>query len=369
MTKQKIQSRGALEKIKPYSPGKPIWEVQREFGLRTVVKLASNENPLGPSPRALEAIREALPELHRYPDAQAIDLRSKIANKLQVLPEQIIVTNGGDELIKLISETFLEPGDEVVVPEPTFGEYEFGGNLMGAAVISVPLKENYEYEVEALLRAVTERTKILYLCSPNNPTGTILSRSQLQQILDFLPKHTLVVLDTAYSDYVSSSEYTDGVEFVKAGYPLIMLKTFSKVYGLAGIRVGYGVASQEIVNSILKVKEPFNVNALAQIAAAAAIEDDDHVTRSAQLVKQERQRLYGVFQELGLRYIESSSNFILLELGTDASKLYQEFMAKGVIVRYGGTWGLPKHVRVTIGTPEENDMFMKTLREILSSQR
>ena len=269
---EKVQPRHALGSIKPYSPGKPIWEVQHELGLQTVIKLASNENPLGPSPKALEAIREALPDLHRYPDAQAIDLRRKIAEKLHLLPEQIIVTNGGDELIKLVAETFLEPGDEIVIPEPTFGEYEFGGKLMGAAVKSVPLQEHYQYDVNDILDSVTERIKILFLCSPNNPTGTVLLRSQLQQILDALPKRVLVMLDAAYSHYVSSSEYTDGIEFVTAGCPIIVLKTFSKVYGLAGIRVGFGAAPQEIIDHILRVKEPFNVNALAQLAAATAIE-------------------------------------------------------------------------------------------------
>lgn len=365
MAKGKVETRIALEKVKPYSPGKPIWEVQREFELQTVVKLASNENSLGPSPKALAAMQEVLSDLHRYPDAQSIDVRSKIADRLDLHREQIIVTNGGDELITLVSETFLEPGDEIVVPEPTFSEYEFSGNLMGALVKTVPLQADFQYAVEDIRNAVTERTKILFLCSPNNPTGTILSKTQLQQILDSLPGHVLVLLDTAYSHYVSSGEYTDGLEFVKAGYPILILKTFSKVYGLAGIRVGFGVASKEIVNSILKVKEPFNVNALAQVAAAAAIGDDEHVTLSSRLVKQERQRLYRSFQELGLHYTESMSNFILLELGAEANQLYRSLMERGVIVRYGGAWGLPRHVRVTVGTPEENDYFIEKLKEVL----
>jgi histidinol-phosphate aminotransferase len=239
---------------------------------------------------------------------------------------------------------------------------------MGAKVKTVPLKENYQYDVEDILNSVTGRTKILFLCSPNNPTGTILLKSQLQQILDSLPKNVLVVLDTAYSHYVSSSDYTDGIEFVKAGYPLLILQTFSKVYGLAGIRVGFGVSSQEIIHSILQVKEPFNVNALAQVAAAAAIGDDEHVQLSSQLVKRERQRLYGAFQELGLNHTESMSNFILVELGTNANQLFQKLMEKGVIVRFGGTWGLTQHVRVTVGTPEENDLLIEKLRELLATR-
>ena len=368
MSTKKVQAREVLRDLKPYSPGKPIWEVQRELGLQTVIKLASNENSLGPSPKALEAIKGAMSDLHRYPDAQTIDLKSAVADKLNLLPEQIIVTNGGDELITLVSETFLDAGDEIVVPEPSFSEYEFGGNLMGAKVKTVPLKENYQYDVEGILNSVTERTKILFLCSPNNPTGTILLKSQLQQILDYLPKNVLVVLDTAYSHYVSSSDYTDGIEFVKAGYPLLILQTFSKIYGLAGIRVGFGVSSQEIIHSILQVKEPFNVNALAQVAATAAIGDDEHVQLSSQLVKRERQRLYGVFQELGLNHTESMSNFILVELGANANQLFQKLMEKGIIVRFGGTWGLTQHVRITVGTPEENDLLIEKLRELLDTQ-
>jgi histidinol-phosphate aminotransferase len=367
MSTDKVQVRAALHNLKPYSPGKPIWEVQQELGLQQVIKLASNENALGPSPKALEAVRGAISDLHRYPDAQTIDLRSKIADSFRLSPEQIIVTNGGDELIKLVSETFLESGDEIVVPEPSFSEYEFGGHLMGATVKTVRLKENYQYEVKDLLNAVTARTKLLFLCSPNNPTGTILSKTQLQHILDALPKHVLVVLDTAYSHYVSSSEYTEGIEFVQAGYPILILKTFSKVYGLAGIRVGFGVASQEIIRSILQVKEPFNVNALAQVAAAAAIEDDGHVQISSQLVIQERQRLYRVFQELGLSYTESMSNFILVKLGQEASKFVQKLMERGVIVRFGGIWGLTQHIRITIGTAEENDILIEKMRELLDT--
>ncbi|WP_325176719.1 pyridoxal phosphate-dependent aminotransferase [Paenibacillus alkalitolerans] len=237
---------------------------------------------------------------------------------------------------------------------------------MGAKVKTVPLSGNYQYHVEDILSAVTERTKILFLCSPNNPTGTILLKSQLQQILDSIPKSVLVVLDSAYSHYVTSNDYTDGIEFVKAGYPLLVLQTFSKVYGLAGIRVGFGVSSPEIISGILQVKEPFNVNALAQLAAAAAIQDDEHVQASRRLVTEQRKKLYAKLQALGVGYTESMSNFILVELGPDAELIYRKMMEKGVIVRYGGTWGLPNCVRVTVGTPEENDMLIEVMSEVLA---
>jgi len=369
MSAGNVQPRVVLQNMTPYSPGKPIWEIQRETGLKQVIKLASNENPLGPSSKALEAIQTALTDLHRYPDAQAADLRSTIAKKLDLKNEQIIVTNGGDELITLVSEAYIEPSDEIIVPAPSFSEYEFGGLLMGARVVKTPLNENYQYDVSNILNAVTERTKILFLCSPNNPTGTVLTKSQLQSILDALPKYVLVILDSAYSHYATSEDYTDGIEFIKAGYPILVLKTFSKVYGLAGVRVGFGVASQEIIHNISRVKEPFNVNALAQAAAAAAIGDDEHVRLSSQLVMEERLRLYGELQNLGLGYTESMSNFILINIGTDAGLIHRKLLENGVIVRPGATWGLTSHVRISIGTPEENNRLLEVLSKLIQGSR
>jgi histidinol-phosphate aminotransferase len=361
-----IQPRNALQKMKPYSPGKSITEVQRELGLTHVIKLASNENPLGPSPKAVEAIQASLLELHRYPDAQTTDLKQAIAAKIGVTPEQLVVTNGADELITLVSEAFLDPGDEIIVPEPSFSEYEFGATLMGAVTINVPLQEGYQYNTDAILAAVTSRTKMLYLCSPNNPTGTYLTKPDFQRILDQLPSHVLVVLDAAYSHYASAADYTDGLEFIRAGYPVLVLQTFSKIYGLAGIRVGFGAAPQNIIQSILQVKEPFNVNALAQAASIAAVGDDEHVRRSQELVAAERNRLYEAFRQLGLEYVESMSNFVLVKLGHEAFALYEKLMAMGVIVRYGRIWGLPEHVRITVGTQVENDRLITALREILA---
>ncbi|SFS72331.1 histidinol-phosphate transaminase [Paenibacillus sp. BC26] len=365
LMKSDIPSRNVLKRMKPYSPGKPIWEVQRELGLDRVVKLASNENPLGPSPKAVEAIRELLSAIHRYPDAQAVDLRATIAARYELVSEQIIVTNGGDELITLVSEAFIEAGDEIIVPGPSFSEYEFGGQLMGAVIRTVSLTEDFQYHVPAILEAVSERTKLLYLCSPNNPTGTILPKSALTELLNSLPPNVLVIFDSAYSHFVTEDDYSDGIEFVKAGYPVIVLQTFSKVYGLAGIRVGFGVASPSIIRAILQVKEPFNVNALAQAAAAAAIADEDHVRKTSLLVKEERLRLYQGFEELGLSYTSSMSNFILVELYENAEQHYVELMREGVIVRYGAAWGQPNHIRISIGTPEENDILLQALRMIL----
>ncbi|MFD0678486.1 MULTISPECIES: histidinol-phosphate transaminase [unclassified Paenibacillus] len=360
-----IVPRKTLEKIKPYSPGKPIWEVQNELGLTKVIKLASNENPLGASPKAIAAINSFVTEIHRYPDAGAKLASAAIAAKLDIKAEEIIVTNGGDELISLVSEAFLEAGDEVVVPSPSFSEYEFGAHLMGARTVPVPLAENYQYDVDALLTAVTERTKIMYICSPNNPTGTYIPAADLKRLIEALPKHVLLMVDSAYSYYAYADDYTNGLEYVRAGYPVIVLQTFSKIFGLAGIRVGFGVAPEAVISTILKVKEPFNVNALAQAAAAAAITDEEHVQASVHVNDLGREQLYKGFSELGLNYTTSMSNFVLVELGAEAKSIYDQLLAKGIIVRYAAIWGLPHHIRVSVGLPEENECLLESLKEIM----
>ncbi|AIY04160.1 histidinol-phosphate aminotransferase [Planococcus sp. PAMC 21323] len=363
----KITARKTLEKIQPYSPGKPIWEVQKELGLDRVVKLASNENPLGPSPKAVAAIQNGLAELNRYPDADASALKKAIAEKYQVTPKQIITTNGADELITLISEAFLEAGDEVIVPSPSFSEYDFGAHIMGATVVPVKFKEDFEYDVDALISAVTEKTKIIYICTPNNPTGTYMPKSDLDKLVESIGD-VLVVIDAAYDHFADAADYTNGVEYVNAGYPVVTLETFSKIYGIAGVRVGFGIAPESIIQSILKVKEPFNVNTLAQTAAVAAIGDTEHVETSQETNKAGRQQLYKAFDELELPYIESMANFVLVQIGEDGENLYKQLMAKGVIVRHGKIWGLPDYVRVSVGTGEENQFFIDALTSLLVKQ-
>jgi histidinol-phosphate aminotransferase len=364
-----IRHRKSLDKIKSYTPGKPLWEVQKELGLTKVIKLASNENPLGPSPKALEAIANALSGINRYPDAHAIELKKGIASRLSLSTQQLIITNGADELITLISETYLEAGDEIIVPSPSFSEYDFGAHLMGAKVVAVPLDYNYQFNIDAILSSVTNDTKLVYICSPNNPTGTYLSKTMLEKLLHSLPKHVLLVFDSAYSHYATNEDYTDGLEFVRSGYPIIVLQTFSKIFGLAGLRVGFGAAPETIIKSILHVKEPFNVNSIAQAAAAAAITDDVHVERSKQVNTAGRDQLYKALTEFGLRYTESMSNFVLVEFGSVAKKVYEELLTHGVIVRYGDTWGMPEHIRISIGTHEENMKLIEALRSILLKLR
>ncbi|TWT02472.1 histidinol-phosphate transaminase [Planomicrobium sp. CPCC 101079] len=362
-----IQPRKTLDAIEPYSPGKPIWEVQKELGLERVIKLASNENPLGPSPKALEAIKNGLAELNRYPDADASMLKQAIAKEYGVNPQQVIPTNGADELITLISEAFLETGDEVIVPSPSFSEYDFGAHIMGATVVPVPFAEDFKYDVDALIAAVTEKTKLIYICTPNNPTGTYIAKADIEKLVKAV-KGALIVFDAAYSHFAEDEDYTNGIEFIQAGYPVLTLQTFSKIYGIAGVRVGYGIAPEFIIQAILKVKEPFNVNSLAQIAATAAIGDTEHVRSSQAVNKAGREQLYKIFDGLGLAYTKSMGNFVLVHVGPEGERIYKELMAKGVIVRYGKTWGLPEHIRVSVGTEEENAFFGEVLSGLLAKQ-
>jgi histidinol-phosphate aminotransferase len=338
--------------------------VQREYGLDSVVKLASNENPLGPSPQALAAIAAALPELHRYPDADLADVRAALAALFGVSPQHLIVGNGADELIKLIAEAYLGPGDEIVVPSPSFSEYEFAGLLMGATVVSVPLRNDYSYDLDAVLQAVTPRTKLVYLCTPNNPTGTYIPRGELIALLERLPQGVLPIVDAAYGHYADAPDYSDGIDLIREGRLVLTLQTFSKIYGLAGIRVGYAVSQPDIIAALLRVKEPFNVNALAQTAAVAALADADHVARSQAVNREGRAWLTERLALLGFGCTPSQSNFVLVRLGAEAKQLYGELMKKGVIVRYGGIWGLPEHVRVTVGKREENERLIAALADI-----
>jgi histidinol-phosphate aminotransferase len=351
--------------MKPYSPGKPIWEVQEELGLEKVIKLASNENPLGASKKAKEAIIKYVSEIHRYPDANTTKLRQVISNYHNVNNDQIIIGNGADELITLISETFLQEGDEIIVPSPSFSEYDFGANLMGAKVVRISLSNMFEYDTSAMLNAITNKTKIIYLCSPNNPTGTYIKKDVLDEFLGQLPNNIIVVFDGAYSHYATNEDYTNGIEYVKNGYSMIVLQTFSKIYGLAGVRVGYGVSLPEIINSIHKVREPFNVNTLAQVAAEAALSDEEHVRESQKINEQGRLYLYNAFNKLGISYIQSMSNFILVDMGEKASLIYKQLLHKGIIVRYGEVWGLPNHLRITIGNHEENNALINAFEDMM----
>ncbi|MGI6453781.1 MAG: histidinol-phosphate transaminase [Syntrophomonadaceae bacterium] len=360
------KARPEIFNLKPYVPGKPIDEVRRELGIDEIIKLASNENPLGASPKGVAAVREALADLHLYPDANCFNLKKKLAAALEVSQDGLIIGNGSDELLKLIAETFLSPGDTVIYPDPSFAEYEFTAKIMGAECKIVPLVD-FKLDLDGILAAIDQKTKIVYICNPNNPTGTIVTADELERFMQKVPNDVLVIFDEAYYEYVASQDYISGLNYVKQGFNAIVLRTFSKIYGLAGLRVGYGITTPEIARAVERVTEPFNVNLLAQAAAVAALDDVEHVTQSKQVNLSGIKYLYEEFDKLGLKYVETQSNFIFADMGQDSQNIFQQLLAKGVIIRPGYIFGFPTFIRVTVGNERENQIFIKALKEVLES--
>ncbi|SFB17530.1 histidinol-phosphate aminotransferase [Cohnella sp. OV330] len=357
--------RAALAAMQPYVPGRSIADIRAEYGLERVVKLASNENPLGPSPLALQAVRDMLPDMHRYPDDRAGLLRSKLAAKLSLDDAQFIVANGADELITLICEAYLEPGDRIATYAPTFSEYAFGGRLMNAETIAVPLPDSFALRADDLLAAVDPRTKLVFVCSPNNPTGTYMPKTELAYLLSRLPERCLLVLDAAYSHFADAPDYADGFELLRKGARLVVLQTFSKAYGLAGIRAGFAAGPADVIAHMLAVKEPFNVNALAQAAAAAALDDETHLEATLRKNAAGRIRLREGLERLGVRSVPSQSNFVLADFGRRTASVYGELLRRGVIVRSGTGWGLHDRLRISVGTAEEIDLLLACLSDVL----
>lgn len=356
--------RKALASVTPYTPGKPVEEVQRELGLPSAIKLASNENPLGPSPKALEAMRQALPSLHRYPDSHCHHLTRKIASLWGVAPEQVVVGNGSDEIIALAVRALVNPGEEVVIAEPTFLIYRICAQLAEARIVTVPMRD-FRYDLSAMRRAVTRRTKLVFVANPDNPTGSYVTRAEVEQFMAGLPPATAVLFDEAYAELVDAPDYPDTRPWLSR-HPVLITRTFSKAYGLSGIRVGYGVAPPGIAEGLRRVREPFNVNSLAQAAALAALDDGAHLEATRSLLREQKPLIYQALKELRLSYVPSATNFILFHAGKRAAELAQRLLHKGVIVRHMAAWDLPEHVRVTVGLPEENQAFIHALKETLS---
>lgn len=363
-------TRQALNGIKPYVPGKPIEEVQREYGLTDIIKLASNENPLGPAPKAVEAVQKGLVNAHIYPDGSCYQLRQALAAFQGLDAGCFIVGNGSDEIIKLLAEAFINEGDEAIMGQPSFSEYDFAVTLMGGKMVKVPVKEDFALDLDAMAGAINERTKLIFLCNPNNPTGAIVTGKEIEAFLDRVPGNIVVVFDEAYFEYVEDPEYRSGLEFLKAGRPNVMvLRTFSKIYGLAGLRIGYGMAQPELIQWVNRAREPFNVNSLAQWGARAALEDTEFIAKSRRVNNQGKEYLYRAFQDRGIKYIPTHTNFIFADVGVDSKALFTAMLKKGVIIRTGDIFGYPTFIRVTIGTPEENRRFIEVLDETLKELR
>ncbi len=364
------EMRSCLELIKPYVPGKPVEEVERELGLKHVIKLASNENPLGPSSLAVKAMQANIDQMHVYPDGNCFYLKEAVASKLKLKPEQLVFGNGSDELLCMLTMAYINPGDEAVMVAPSFSEYDFAMRLMGGSIRPVPLVgKDFNYDFEAVLSAVNDKTKIVFICSPNNPTGSYIQEGDFKEFLAKLPPAVLVVLDQAYIEYVTVQNHPGGLDLIEMGYPLIALRTFSKIYGLAGLRIGYGVAAPELIAGLNRVRQPFNANAMAQKAALAALEDDDHLNRSRLMVEKGRNTLSSGLAELGLKPVPDQANFCFIDIGVDSRQAFQALMKKGVIVRTGDIFGFPTYIRVTYGTEEQNLRFLKALKEVLAEMK
>lgn len=358
------RARKGIFRLKPYIPGKPVEEVRRELGLESIIKLASNENPLGASPLALTALQKALDKIYFYPDANAYELKQELANFWQVPFGQIVVGNGSDELLLLLAQTFINPGDEVIYAQPTFSEYESTSTIMGGHSVTIPLKE-HRYDLEAIINALNDRTKIIYICNPNNPTGTIVEKEETELFMQELPNDILVVFDEAYGEYVDSPAFESGLRYLREGRNVAVLRTFSKIYGLAGLRVGYAITTSAIAAALDRVREPFNVNVLAQIAAQMALRDIEFVEKSRCLNQQGKDYLYQELQQLKLNYIKTNANFIFLDTKRDCQKVFRALLSHGVIIRSGDVFGYPTYIRLTVGTMEENRRFINTLRKVL----
>jgi histidinol-phosphate aminotransferase len=356
----------ALASLPVYQPGRPIEEVARELGLPAadIIKLASNENPLGPSPLALAALQQAIGQVNLYPDGNAFYLKQKLATQLGVTPAHLILGNGSNELIELLGHALLAPGTEVVVSQYSFAVYPIITALFDAQLVTVPAQQ-YGHDLPAMLRAITPRTRLVFVANPNNPTGTIAPRAELQRLVEALPPHVILALDEAYIEFLD--EPLDLIPLIRDGprRNVVLLRTFSKIYGLAGLRVGYSIASPELTAALEKIRQPFNLNSLAQAAALAALDDTAHVTKTRQSNAAGLKLYEDACRQMSLEFVPSAANFILIRVG-DGQRVFTELQRHGVIVRPMGGYQLPEFVRISVGTPAENERCLAALRSVLA---
>ncbi|HEX8949275.1 MAG TPA: histidinol-phosphate transaminase [Dissulfurispiraceae bacterium] len=362
-----IKPQGYVAEIKPYVPGKPVKEIERELGIKECIKLASNENPLGPSPRALDALKGCLAsdsELHRYPEGSGYYLKdalcAKFAKSGTTLGHgELILGNGSNELLDVAVRTFMGQGDEAVMAKPSFVVYSMAVQSVGGRAIEVPLTD-YRHDLLKMADAITGKTKMVFVANPNNPTGAINRKDEFGQFMQRVPEGVLVVMDEAYYEYVTDKEYPDTLEYLKGGKDILVLRTFSKAYGLAGLRIGYGIGRKEILEEMNKIRAPFNTNSLAQLAALHALGDEQHLKDSLRVNEEGKQFLYRELGSLGIAYIPTEANFIYMPLKGEAKGVFDALLRLGVIVRPMG----PKEIRVTIGLPEENRRFIEALKAV-----
>lgn len=354
--------------ITPYPPGKPLDELEREYGITDSIKLASNENPWGPSPRVALALRGELSKLHRYPDGSCHYLVEAISQKLRFSPAEIVIGNGSNEVIEFLVKAFVQEGDEVITSHPSFLMYQKFVQVRGGINHVVPLKE-MRHDLEAIAERISEKTRLIFIDNPNNPTGTFISPTEFQRFLDALPESVIVVLDEAYVDFMDSEQRIDPyplIQDVDGQCAVVFLRTFSKAYGISGLRVGFGLMAGEIASCLHKVRQPFNINQMAQVGALAALEDDEYYNRVLNLTAEGLGFLSREVEKLGCASYPSETNFFLIDVRGNADKLYQAMLHKGVIVRSMSAYGFENFIRVTVGTEEENNRFLKALGDCLS---
>ncbi|UOQ92062.1 histidinol-phosphate transaminase [Halobacillus shinanisalinarum] len=362
-----IQPRSQINQIAMYSPGKPVEELKREKGLSKIIKMASNENPFGYSPLAAEAIQSEMKELPFYPEVTSPILAEKLANRLEVSPDQIIFGSGSDEVIRLLSRTYINEGDEVVMAGVTFPRYKTNVVIEGGVPVEIDM-QNGTHDLDAMYQAINEKTKMVFVCNPNNPTGTIVEKEALRRFIEKVPSHVMLVMDEAYYEYADSSQYLETLPLLNQYENMVILRTFSKVYGLAALRIGYGLMSSEMVSHLRKVKEPFNVNRLAEAAASASLDDDEFMHESINLNREGREYLNNSFDHMNLGYFPTQTNFIMVDVGAPAEEVYEYLLDEGIIIRPGHLMGYPTMIRVTIGKKEDNQRFIECLQAYLEKK-
>lgn len=353
-----------VQKLTPYQPGKPIDELERELGIKNIIKLASNENPLGPSTQVLQAIEKVKPDLCRYPDGNGFTLKSALCEHLSVSADQITLGNGSNDVLELIARAYLAPGDEAVFSQYAFAVYPISTQAVGATPVVAPAKD-WGHDLNAMLDCITDKTKVVFIANPNNPTGTWFGKSQWQAFMQKVPESVLVVLDEAYIEYVENDDALNGLDYLNQYNNLIVTRTFSKAYGLAALRVGYSLSHSQVANVLNRVRQPFNVDSFALAAATAALNDVNYLQRSRDMNRRGMTQLETGFDRLGLKYIPSMGNFITVFFEQDGGLLYQKLLHEGVIVRPVGNYGLPKALRISIGKPEENQRLLDALERVL----
>jgi histidinol-phosphate aminotransferase len=354
-----------VRELSPYQPGKPIEELERELGISDIVKLASNENPLGTPSSAAKAIENALPQLALYPDGSAFSLKSKLAGILSVNSDWITIGNGSNELLDLIARVFLSPDSNAVISRHAFIVYPIAIKALGAE-LRVAEAKNLGHDLDKMAALVDKNTRVVFIANPNNPTGTWLGIKEIEKFLKVIPDHVIVVLDEAYHEYVDKADYASGMTLLAAFPNLIITRTFSKAYGLAGLRVGYCISHPEVADLLNRLREPFNVNSLALVAAAAVLDDAEYLTRGLEVNRLGISQLQNGLLELNLPFVETAGNFILVDFGRDALPLYQAFLQEGIILRPVGVYEMPTYLRVSVGLPEQNARFLQACKKVLS---